>query len=88
MAAADATRTEKDTMGPVRIPSWAYWGAQTQRAVENFGVSARRIPPRLIRALGLIKGFAAETNAELGLLEDGATEQQVLSIPGNGLLHQ
>ena len=56
-------------MGPVEIPAWAYWGAQTQRAVENFGVSPKRIPPRLVRALGLIKGRAAEVNGELGLLD-------------------
>jgi len=40
-------------MGPVQIPVWAYWGATTQRAVDNFGVSPKRIPPRLVRALGL-----------------------------------
>jgi fumarate hydratase class II len=69
VAGTEKTRTESDTMGPIEIPAWAYWGAQTQRAVENFGVSSKRIPPRLVRALGLIKGFAAEVNAELGLLE-------------------
>jgi fumarate hydratase, class II len=63
------TRTESDTMGPVELPAGAYWGAQTQRAVENFGISAKRIPSRMIRALGLVKGYAAEINAELGLLE-------------------
>ena len=53
-------------MGQVNLPAWAYWGAQTQRAVENFGVSDKRIPGPLIRALGAIKGAAAEVNAELG----------------------
>jgi len=53
-------------MGQVTLPAWAYWGAQTQRAVQNFGVSDKRIPPLLIRALGTIKGCAAEVNAELG----------------------
>jgi fumarate hydratase class II len=53
-------------MGQVLLPEWAYWGAQTQRAVENFGVSDKRIPKLMIRALGLIKGCAAEVNAELG----------------------
>lgn len=62
-------RTESDSMGEVAIPSWAYWGAQTQRAVENFDVSEARIPEAMIRALGLIKRFAAEVNGELGLLE-------------------
>jgi fumarate hydratase class II len=58
-------RKESDTMGEVALPAWAYWGAQTQRAVENFGVSDKRIPPLMIQALGLIKQTAAEVNAEL-----------------------
>jgi len=53
-------------MGQVTLPAWAYWGAQTQRAVQNFGVSDKRIPAPLIQALGTIKGCAAEVNAELG----------------------
>ena len=52
-------------MGEVALPAWAYWGAQTQRAVENFGVSDKRIPSLMIQALGLIKQTAAEVNAEL-----------------------
>ena len=59
-------RIESDTMGEVRLPAWAYWGAQTQRAVENFGVSDKRIPAALIEALGLLKRYAAEVNGELG----------------------
>jgi fumarate hydratase class II len=62
-------RAESDSMGEVRLPAWAYWGAQTQRAVENFGVSALRIPAGLIEALALIKRYSAEVNGELGLLE-------------------
>ena len=65
----DTTRVETDTMGKVEIPGWAYWGAQTQRAVENFSVSDKRIPVSMIQALGLIKRFAAEANRELGLLD-------------------
>ncbi len=61
-------RVERDTMGEVEVPGWAYWGAQTQRAVQNFSVSELRIPPPLIRALGLVKRFAAQANGELGLL--------------------
>ena len=67
-------RAEADSMGEVRLPSWAYWGAQTQRAVENFGISPLRIPPGLIEALGLIKRYAAEVNGELGLLEKERVE--------------
>src|SRR5919108_5131620 len=62
-------RVEKDTMGEVRVPANAYWGASTQRAVENFPISGLTFPSRFIRALGLIKGAAAEVNAELGHLD-------------------
>jgi fumarate hydratase class II len=62
-------RIERDSMGEVRVPAWALWGAQTQRAVENFPVSGYRIPTPVIRALALIKRYAAETNAELGLID-------------------
>ncbi len=62
-------RIETDSMGEVKVPSWACWGAQTQRAVENFSVSDLRIPVPLIRALGIVKGAAATVNGRLGLLE-------------------
>jgi fumarate hydratase, class II len=62
-------RTESDSMGEVRIPGWAYWGAQTQRAVENFGVSDLRIPQPMIRSLALIKKAAAEANGYLKVLD-------------------
>jgi fumarate hydratase, class II len=63
-------RIEKDTMGEVRVPGKAYYGAQTQRAVENFPVSGLRFPRRFIQALGLIKWAAAGVNEDLGLLDD------------------
>ncbi|MCG8481274.1 MAG: class II fumarate hydratase [Spirochaetales bacterium] len=62
-------RYESDSMGQVAIPEWAYWGAQTQRAVENFGVSPMRIPAAMIRALALIKKNAAAVNGGLGLID-------------------
>jgi fumarate hydratase class II len=62
-------RIEKDSLGEVRVPAHALYGAQTQRAVENFPVSGIRFPRAFIRALGLIKAAAAEVNAELGLLD-------------------
>jgi fumarate hydratase, class II len=62
-------RIEMDTMGEVRVPAGAYYGAQTQRAVENFPVSGLRFSRRFIQAIGLIKGAAAKVNAELGLLD-------------------
>jgi fumarate hydratase class II len=71
---AEGYRSESDTMGEVRLPAWAYWGAQTQRAVENFAVSDKRIPAGMIEALGLIKRYCAEVNGELGLLEPKISE--------------
>lgn len=62
------TRIEQDSMGPVELPAEAYWGAQSQRAAENFGVSPYRMPPAFRRALAGIKETAARVNAELGLL--------------------
>jgi fumarate hydratase class II len=56
-------------MGEMEVPASALYGASTQRAVLNFPISGTRLPPRLIHALGLIKKAAAETNAELGLLD-------------------
>jgi fumarate hydratase class II len=64
-----ATRIEHDSMGDVEVPAEALWGAQTQRAVDNFPVSGERIGRDLIGALGCIKGAAARVNAELGVLE-------------------
>ncbi len=63
-------RKESDSMGEVEIPGWAYWGAQTQRAVENFGVSPLRIASPMIVALGLIKKHAARANQELRVLDE------------------
>jgi fumarate hydratase class II len=71
---SSAQRSESDSMGEVRLPASAYWGAQTQRAVENFGVSDKRIPPALIEALGLLKRYAAEVNGELGTVAPELTE--------------
>ncbi|MGQ9879619.1 MAG: class II fumarate hydratase [Armatimonadota bacterium] len=62
-------RTERDSLGEVRVPADALYGAQTQRAVENFPISGIPFPRVFIRALGLIKGAAAAVNAELGLLD-------------------
>jgi fumarate hydratase, class II len=62
-------RVERDTMGEMRVPDDALYGAQTARAVENFPISGLRFPRRFIRALGLIKKHAAGTNTSLGLLD-------------------
>ena len=63
-------RTEKDSMGEVKVPKDAYYGAQTQRAVENFPISGIGFPPRFIRALALVKHAAASANRDLGLLNE------------------
>lgn len=59
---------ERDALGLVEVPAGVYYGAQTQRAHDNFPISGRGIPAELIHALGLIKAAAAQANAELGLL--------------------
>ncbi|HEY5606141.1 MAG TPA: class II fumarate hydratase [Thermoplasmata archaeon] len=62
-------RVEKDFLGELKVPNDAYWGVQTQRAIENFPISGIRFGRRFIYALGLIKMAAAQTNVELGLLD-------------------
>jgi fumarate hydratase class II len=66
----NATRTERDSMGEMQVPAAAYYGASTQRAVENFPISGQRIPRALIRALGLIKAAAAVVNHDKAILDD------------------
>jgi fumarate hydratase class II len=63
-------RIEKDTMGPVEVPADKYWGAQTQRSINNFkiGGEKNRMPIEIIKAFAILKKAAAETNAELGVL--------------------
>ncbi len=63
------TRIEKDSMGDMTVPASAYYGAQTQRAVENFPISGYRFGRRFIHALGLVKRSAAKVNKDLGLLD-------------------
>src|SRR2546422_6288232 len=61
-------RLERDTMGEMRVPADALYGAQTARAVENFPISGLRFPRSFLRALGLIKSAAAKVNGRLGHL--------------------
>ncbi len=61
-------RIERDSMGELNVPADALYGAQTQRAVDNFPISGKPLPRAMIRALGLIKGACARANTELGLL--------------------
>jgi len=69
MEQAPGHRIETDTLGPVKVPADRYWGAQTQRALQNFPIGEERMPIPLIRALGLVKLACAEANMELGVLE-------------------
>ena len=62
-------RIEKDSMGELKVPADALYGAQTQRAIDNFPVSGIPMPAALIRAIALIKQCAAKVNGELGLLD-------------------
>lgn len=67
-------RIERDSMGEVKVPAKAYYGAQTQRAVENFPISGPPLPKQLIRALGLVKYAAAVVNRDLGKLKPQIAE--------------
>jgi fumarate hydratase class II len=64
-----ATRTETDSFGPIEVPADRYWGAQTERSRQNFRIGRDRMPMPIIRALGIVKLAAAETNGALGLLD-------------------
>jgi fumarate hydratase class II len=67
-------RTERDSLGEMQVPSDAYWGAQTQRAVENFPISGITFGRRFVRALGVVKKAAAQANRDLGLVDDDKAE--------------
>jgi fumarate hydratase class II len=69
-AKRSAYRTDHDSLGEVRVPKGAYYGAQTARAVENFSISPLRFGRRFVRALGQVKYAAAQTNIELGQLAE------------------
>ncbi len=78
-----AYRIEHDSMGELDVPADALWGAQTQRAVNNFPISGLTMPREFIRALGLVKWAAAGANAELGLINSGtamAVQQAALAV--------
>ena len=64
-----ATRSETDSFGPIDVPADRYWGAQTERSRQNFRIGQDRMPIGIVRALGIVKLAAAQTNRELGLLD-------------------
>ena len=69
-----ATRTETDSFGPIEVPQDRYWGAQTQRSLQNFRIGGERMPKPLIRALGIVKRAAALANRDLGVLAPDLAE--------------
>ena len=71
MAAKTPTRTETDTFGPIEVEADKYWGAQAQRSLGNFKIGWERQPAPVVRALGIVKKAAAETNMALGKLDPG-----------------
>ncbi len=64
------TRSETDSFGPIDVPADRYWGAQTERSRQNFRIGTDRMPMPIVRALGIVKLASAETNLELGLLDE------------------
>jgi fumarate hydratase class II len=66
---SEAERAEHDSMGEVRVPGWARWGATTQRAVENFPISGQPLERAHLAALGAIKAAAAKVNGQMGILD-------------------
>ncbi|EWY37509.1 fumarate hydratase [Skermanella stibiiresistens SB22] len=70
MADKPAFRTESDSFGPIEVPADRYWGAQTQRSLHNFKIGGERMPPPMVRALGIQKKAAAMANMSLGVLDD------------------
>src|SRR3954464_12003037 len=69
------TRTETDSFGPIEVPADAYWGAQTERSIENFPFGPReQMPLEIVHALGFIKQAAARVNARIGALEPNIAE--------------
>jgi len=66
---ASSTRTENDSFGPLEVPAEKYWGAQTQRSIQNFPIGWERQPVAVVHALGIIKRACAEVNAAQGDLD-------------------
>ena len=84
------TRTETDTFGPIEVDDTRYWGAQAQRSLGNFKIGWERQPLPVVRALGIVKRAAAETNMALGRLDKKigeaivAAAQEVIVSPDAG----
>src|SRR5699024_10126686 len=63
-------RTEKDTLGEIKVPADKFWGAQTQRSKQNFPIGNEKMPKEIIKGFAILKKSAAKANFELGLLEE------------------
>ena len=74
-------RTERDSMGDVQVPAQAYYGAQTQRAVQNFPISGLTLTRQMIRSLGLIKGAAAVVHHKLGMMDESMDKEALEQEP-------
>jgi len=81
---AEAMREESDSMGTIRVPADRYWGAQTQRSLENFRIGGERMPEPLIAALGIVKEAAARANMRLGLLDPKLGKKLLSDLAGTG----
>lgn len=68
------TRTEKDTMGTIEVPADKYWGAQTQRSIQNFPIGGQKMPEEIINAFAILKKASALVNGELGVLDKTKAE--------------
>lgn len=77
----ESRRIERDSLGEISVPADAYWGAQTQRAIENFPISGERFGRRFIRALGIVKKAAARANRDLGELPE-ETADHIIAAAG------
>jgi len=78
-------RVERDSMGEVRLPADVYYGAQTQRAVENFPIALAPLPPKMIQAIGLVKWACASANEELGLLGKKLSDERIATLKAAAL---
>ena len=69
-----STRTETDAFGPIEVPGDRYWGAQTERSRQNFRIGDEQMPQPLVRAMAMVKKAAAQTNCELGRLDEALAD--------------
>ena len=90
MSKTAKTRIESDSIGKIKVPAANYWGAQTQRSLQNFKIGGERLPDPLVRALGIVKLAAARVNARHGGLPKGVSKalQQAAREVMDGALNE